>query len=82
MIGIGADVFKVVVLAAGANALLAVGSADVLGRAMTQEDILELVHARVGEQQRLVADRQHRRTGHKPVILVLKKVNKRFPSFV
>jgi hypothetical protein len=61
VISIEADVFKVVVFAAGADAFLGVGGAgvafgddagpfrDVRG-ALTQEDGHELVHAGVGEE--------------------------------
>jgi hypothetical protein len=41
-----ANVFKVVVLAAGADALLRGGGAGVLALLRTEEKVLELVHAR------------------------------------
>ncbi len=46
-----ADIFKIVVLAAGADALLRGGGARVVALFGAQEDVLELVHACVGEQQ-------------------------------
>ena len=46
-----ADVFEVVVLAAGADALLAGGGAGVVAALGAEEDVLELVHAGVGEEQ-------------------------------
>ena len=52
VIGVLADVLEVVVLAAGPDALLGVGRPRVGARAPAQEDVLELVHPRVGEQQR------------------------------
>ena len=55
-----ADVFQVVVLAAGADALLGRGGAAVGALVEAQEDILELVHARVGEQERGIVMRHHR----------------------
>ena len=55
-----ADVFQVVVLAAGADALLSRGGAAVGTLVEAQEDILELVHARVGEQERGIVMRHHR----------------------
>ena len=57
-----ADVFQVVVLAAGAHAFLRRGGARVGTLVEAEEDVLELVHARVGEQQRRVVVR-HQRTG-------------------
>ena len=54
MIGVLADVVEVVVFAAGADALLRIGGALVGPVAGAEEDVLELVHAGVGEQQRRV----------------------------
>ena len=51
VIGVLANILEIVVLAAGANALLRVDGAGVVALAPAKEDILELVHARVGEQQ-------------------------------
>ena len=62
VVSVQADVFEVVVLAAGADALLRVGGAGVaagdgarpfghVGGALAEEDRHELVHARVGEEQ-------------------------------
>jgi hypothetical protein len=49
-----AYVLKIVVLAAGAHALLRGGGAGVVARLGAEEDVLELVHAGVGEEQRRV----------------------------
>jgi hypothetical protein len=57
-----ADVLEVVVLAAGAHAFLRGGGAAVGTLVETEEDVLELVHPGVGEQQRRVLVR-HQRTG-------------------
>ena len=57
-----ADVLQVVVLAAGAHAFLRRCGARVRPLVETEEHILELVHPRVGEQQRRVFVR-HQRTG-------------------
>ncbi len=46
-----AHVLQVVVLAPGADALLAGGGARVVALLLAQEDVLELVHARVGEEE-------------------------------
>ena len=47
-----ADVFKVVVLAARADAFLATGGAFVIALFEAEENVLELVHPGVGEKQR------------------------------
>ncbi|MGY4515988.1 hypothetical protein ACVWWW_001556 [Lysobacter sp. HA18] len=56
-----ADLVEIVVLAAGAQAALHVGSAHVAGLLAAEEHVLELHHARVGEQQRGVVGRNQRR---------------------
>ena len=57
-----ADVLEVVVLAAGAHALLRRWSrARTVGLRLAGEDVLELVHPGVGEQQRRVVVRDQRR---------------------
>ena len=55
-----ADVLQVVVLAAGAHALLRRGGALVVALLDAEEDVLELVHAGVGEQQRGIVGRDER----------------------
>ena len=62
-----ADVIEVVVLAAGADAFLRGGGADVGPLLLPGEDILELHHAGVGEHQRRVVARHQRRAGHRRV---------------
>ncbi len=58
-----ADVFQVVVLAAGAHAALRGGRARIAALVVAEEHILELHHAGVGEQQgRIVARHQARGT--------------------
>src|SRR6185295_6518474 len=56
-----ADVLEVVVLASGAKAALDVGGAHVAARLGAQENILELHHAAVGEQQGRIVGRHERR---------------------
>ncbi len=58
------DLFEVVVLAAGAHALLGGASARVVAPLAAQEDVLELVHAGVREEQRRVVRRHQRRGAH------------------
>ncbi len=57
-----ADVLEVVVLAAGAHAFLRGRRAGIRPLVETEENVLELVHPGVGEQQRRVLVR-HQRTG-------------------
>ena len=57
-----ADVLEVVVLAAGPHAALRTRRADVVALFLAEEQILELHHAGIGEQQRRVVAR-HQRTG-------------------
>ena len=62
VIGVASDVLEVVVLAAGADALLRVGGAAVRAGALSKEDVLELVHPRVREEERRILVRHDRRT--------------------
>ena len=55
-----ADVFEIVVFAAGADAFLGGGGAVVVAAFEAQENLLELVHAGVGEEQRGVVARAAR----------------------
>src|ERR1700675_2646591 len=61
-----ADVFKVVVLAARADAFLAGRSLVVIAPLEAEEDVLELVHPGIGEKQRRVVLRDERRTTRCP----------------
>ena len=58
-----ADVFQVVVLAAGAHAFLRGGGTGIGTLVEAEEHVLELVHARVGEQQGRVFMRYQRAGG-------------------
>ena len=91
VVGVEADVFEVVVLAAGADAFLGVGGAgvaagdgagplgDVRG-ALAEEDRHELVHAGVGEQQ-VGRVRHQARGGHDGVPLRLEEIEERLAYF-
>ncbi|MNM92942.1 hypothetical protein D3C81_1052950 [compost metagenome] len=67
------DLIKVVVLAAGTQAALDVGSAHVAALLRTQEHVLELHHAGIGEQQGRVVARHQRRRRHDGVALALEE---------
>jgi len=76
VIRVFADLFEVVVLAAYAQTLLAVDRPATIRRRQTEEDILELVHPRIGEKQGVITDRHYRRAGDKLVASVPEKVYK------
>ena len=76
VIAVVADFFEVVVLAADAEAFLAVDRATALRRAQAEEYVLELVHPGVGEKQRLVADGDDGRAGDKLVAFAFEEVDK------
>ena len=61
-------------LPAHAKALLRIGHAAVLGRLGAQDDVFELVHARVGKHQRGVVFYYHRCRGYDMVRLAFKEV--------
>ena len=71
VVRVPSDVLEVVVLAAGPDALLGVHGPSVGAGAPTEEDVLELVHPRVREQQRGVVVRDHRRAAHQGVARLL-----------
>ena len=77
-----ADVFEIVVLAAGADAFLGGGGARVVAFLLAQEDVLELIHARVGKQQRGVVVRHERGGAHRTMSAGGKKVKKGLADFV
>src|SRR5207248_6766534 len=71
------DVLEIVVLAAGPDALLAGGGAFVVTGLAAGEDVLELDHSRVGEQQRGIVLRHERRALHAPVAALLEEAQER-----
>jgi len=74
VVGVVAHLLEVVVLAADAEALLAVGGPWPLALLVAKEDVLELVHAGVGEHQRRVVLDDHRRAGHHMMAFAFKIV--------
>src|SRR6185437_5516267 len=59
-----ADPVEIIVLAAGADAFLRGSRARGLALFLPREDVLELHHAGIGEQQRRIVARDQRRGGH------------------
>ncbi|MNM47424.1 hypothetical protein D3C81_583900 [compost metagenome] len=76
-----ADVFQVIVLAAGAYALLAADRAGVGALFLAEEAVLELVHAGVGKQQGRVIARNQRAGGNSGVSLLFEEAKEGFTDF-
>ena len=74
--------FQVVVLAAHTEALLGVRGSGELGGAVAQENVLELVHARIGEHERGVILDDHGGRGHYRVPLGGEKVQILLADFI
>ncbi len=74
-------VVQVVVLAARPDALLRIRRPAVRPGAGAQEDVLELVHPRVGEHQRRIVRRHHRRRRHNRMPLAREEIEKLLPDF-
>ena len=72
-----ADVIQVIVLAAGPHTALGRGGSAVMAGIAAQEDILELVHAGIGEQQRGVVVGDQGAGGHHLVALSAEILEKR-----
>ncbi len=69
-------------LARYAQAFLCVGRPRILARSVAQKDVLELVHARIGEHQRRIALDHHRGRGNDLVSLAPEKVQKGLANFI
>ncbi len=82
MIGIVPDLFQIIVLATHANNFLRIGRAGVGPAALTQENVLELIHPGVGKEQRFIAMRDHRRAGDDLVSPRLEKIRGSFCEFL
>jgi hypothetical protein len=81
MPGGATDIFQVVVFAAGPNAFLRTAGPGVVPVLQTEEQVLELVHAGIGEQQRRVILRYEVRTGDDRMASLNKKLQETFPDF-
>src|SRR4051812_9406309 len=76
------DVVEVVVLAADPHHLLRRRRARVIALLPSEEDILELVHAGVGEEQGRVFGRHERRALNDAVAVLLEVLEERLPDLV
>ena len=77
-----ADVVQVVMLAAGAHALLRRRRPAVGPRLLAGEDVLELHHAGIGEHQGRVVARYQRRRGHRLMAVARKVIEKGLADIV
>ena len=82
VVGIVAHLFEVVVLTADTQTLLCVAHPRIGGGGIAQENILELVHAGVGEHQSGVVLHHHRGTGDDVVALALEEIEESLSYFV
>ena len=81
MIGVETDFFKIVVLAAHTEALLRIGYAARFRHSVSQNYILELVHARIGEHKCRIIFNHHRSRGYYAVPFRLEIVFERLAYF-
>ena len=77
-----ADIVEVVVLAAGAHALLRGRGARIGALLEPGEDVLELHHAGIGEHQRRIVARHQRARGNDLVTVLPEIVEESRPDFV
>ena len=82
VIGVMSDLLQVVVLTGDAETFLRVGYTRRGDGDITEDDVLELVHARVGEHQRGVALNDHRRGWDDLVTLRGEEVQEALTNFV
>ncbi len=77
-----ADIFKIVVLAAGAHALLRSRRPHIVALFQTEKNVLELVHAGIGKKQRRIVRRDKRRRMHLAVSLLDEEIQELAANFV
>ena len=82
VVGVVSDLLQVVVLARDAQTLLRIGRTGILAGGVAQEDVLELVHARIGEHEGGVVLDDHGRRRHDGVTLACEEVQKCLADFV
>jgi hypothetical protein len=77
-----ADFVEVVVLAAGAQTFLRRAGAHVIALLVPEKHVFELIHARVGEQQRRIVGGQKGRRAHTRVAVPFEILKEFFANFV
>lgn len=81
VVGVVPYFLQVVVLAAHTQAFLGVGHTWVLGRVVAQDDVLKLIHTRIGEHQGGVILDDHRGGGDNLMSLGLEEAFEGFSDF-
>lgn len=80
MIGVFANLFKVVMFAADADAFLGIGNPCMFDLILPEKNAFELIHASIRKQQRRVILRNDRSTAHDFMAIGRKKVQKLAPD--
>src|SRR5207245_3494516 len=75
-------VFEVVVFAAGAHAFLRRGRALVVALLEPEENVLELVHARIGKKQSRIADGDERGAAHHAMAVLREEIQECAPNLM
>ena len=81
MICVVPHLFKVVVLTRNTKAFLGVGNPVILYRRITQEQILKLIHPRIGEHQGRIVLYYHGCRGHYFMLFAAEKVQEGLSDF-
>ena len=76
VIGIMPHLFEVIVFTRHTQALLRIGDPIVFDRRVAQENILELVHTRIGKHQGRIIFDHHRSRRYNQMSLALEKIEK------
>ena len=77
-----ADVVEIVMFAARADALLRGGGAGIIALFLAGEDLFELVHAGVGEEQRRIVGRDQRRAANDAMAIGREEVEERLADLI
>src|SRR5271157_1260470 len=80
--GRAADLFEIVMLAAGADALLGRAGAVVVALLAAEKNVLELIHAGVGKQKREVVCRNQRRRADNAMVALSKEIEEPAPNLI
>src|SRR5579883_1235962 len=76
MIGIMPYLFEIVMLTGDANDFLRIRRSAIGTGAFAKEDVLELVHTRIGKEQRFIPMRNHWRARHDLMPALTEKIKK------
>ena len=82
VVGVATDLLDVVVLAADTQALLSIADARPLRLRVAEEDVFELVHARIGEHESRVVLYHHRSRRHDMMLFAFEELQKLIAYFL